>query len=79
MRARVKDVVAQKVSDRLWKDPRTVAWLLRPRVVKRPWPSPHRLRLRRFLPAAERAVVRFEPQSSVPRRVRCRGGAARLL
>lgn len=27
MRERVKDVVAQKVSDRLWKDPRTVAWL----------------------------------------------------
>jgi len=27
MRERVKDVVAQKVSDRLWKDQRTVAWL----------------------------------------------------
>ena len=27
MRERVKDVVAQKVSDRLWKDPGTVAWL----------------------------------------------------
>jgi hypothetical protein len=27
MRERVKDVVAQKVSDRLWKDQRTLAWL----------------------------------------------------
>ncbi len=27
MRERVKDVVAQKMSDRLWKDQRTVAWL----------------------------------------------------
>lgn len=27
MRERVRDVVAQKVSDRLWKDQRTVAWL----------------------------------------------------
>ncbi len=27
MRERVKDVVAQKMSDRLWKDRRTVAWL----------------------------------------------------
>jgi LAO/AO transport system kinase len=27
MRERVKDVVAQKVSDRLWKDERTLAWL----------------------------------------------------